>query len=180
VLHRVEFWSQMGRRYQKIGCGAASLMMLLRHHREHLPILVPRYDDLCECLWLTVDPALKGQDRKWGKGAYAIDVQRALDGMRSSKRRIRYATINDADAGRAIRRIRTALKFGPVMVAMRGKGFGGLGGHWVVIAGYDSHEFRYLDPQLSHAEVQCLAMAEFSEHWDGFGFVLRHSCGCAS
>ena len=179
MLHTVEFCSQMGHPHQEFGCGAASLMMLLRHHREHLPVPLPRYGQLCECLWLTVDPAIKGYDRKWGKGAYATDVERALNGMTSvANRRIKYTAINDANAGRALRRIRTALRFGPVMAAMRGKGFGGLNGHWVVITGCRNDEIRYLDPQLSGSGERCLATGKFADHWDGYGLVLKHSCRC--
>jgi hypothetical protein len=171
----------MGLPHREFGCGAASLMMLMRHHREHLPIPVPKYEDLCECLWLTVDPAIKGQDRKWGKGAYATDVKRALCGMTSiAKGPIKFTQIEDADAGRALRRIRTALRFGPVMVAMRGKGFGGSEGHWVVISGYQDGEIRYLDPLLSRSGQRRLPAARFSEHWDDCGFVLRYPCGCGS
>src|SRR5262245_41267845 len=76
AVHQVEFVSQRAYKHEDKGCGAASLMMLLKHHR--LPIRTPSYRDLCECLWLTVDPEIKGWKREYGRGAYATDVERAL------------------------------------------------------------------------------------------------------
>lgn len=75
--HRVEFKSQTDEENAKFGCGAAALMMLLRHHK--LPVRVPSYTQLCECLWLTVDPQIKGHSE--GRGAYGSDVERALEGI---------------------------------------------------------------------------------------------------
>jgi hypothetical protein len=81
MLHDVSFFSQVGGQNSNIGCGSASVMMLLRHHE--LPIRVPSYSDLCQCLWLTVDPEIKGYDRAWGRGAYVNDVEPALQGLAS-------------------------------------------------------------------------------------------------
>jgi hypothetical protein len=173
--HKVEFFSQRGRDHENIGCGAASLMMLLRHHR--LPIRVPSYRDLCECLWLTVDPEVKGWQRKWGRGAYQSDVERALNGMASSdKDYILFSKVDEKDSERAMPRIKKGLGFGPIMSAMKGKGFGAGEGHWVVITGYQDGELRYLDPWLRHGDEKALSSAAFRKHWDGCGFFLKLPC----
>ena len=177
VLHRIEFVTQRGRDHENIGCGAASLMMLLRHHE--LPIRVPSYSELCECLWLTVDPEIKGWHCRYGRGAYPSDVERALKGMASPDRRhIQFSKIEDADAERALRRIGRAISLGPVMSAMKGKGFGSEEGHWIVITGHQADELHYLEPRRRR-QKKCLPRAEFREHWDGCGFFLKHPCKCA-
>ena len=150
--------------------------MILRHHS--LPIRVPSYRDLCECLWLTVDPEIKGWDRRYGKGAYYTDVERALNGMVStSDETIRYSKIQ-GKADQALRHLRRALKTGPVMSAMKGKGFGAGEGHWIVITGLEDNELRYLDPWLPRRKERSLSATEFSKHWDDYGFFLKHPCTC--
>jgi hypothetical protein len=154
-------------------------MMLLRHHQ--LPIRVPSYRDLCECLWLTVDPEIKGWQGKWGRGAYESDVERALTGMASGNNdHILFSKIGEEDAERAIHRIRRALNHGPIMSAMRGKGFGAGEGHWIVITGHQAGELRYLDPWLRRGDERILSGAAFRKHWDGYGFFLKHPCTCAA
>jgi hypothetical protein len=180
VLHSVKLISQRGRDYENFGCGAASLMMLLRHHE--LPIKVPFYRQLCECLWLTVDPEIKGWSRSDGKGAYESDVERALLGMASplpDRRHIQFSKINEADPERALHRIARALKIGPVMSAMEGKGFGSGEGHWIVITGHQADKLYYLDP-WPRRQKKHLSRAEFREHWSGYGFFLKHPCTCAT
>jgi Papain-like cysteine protease AvrRpt2 len=167
----------MGRDHESNGCGAAALMMLLRHHK--LPIRVPSHRDLCECLWLNVDPEIKGQEPGWGYGAYGSDVKRALEGMASVKEKIQHNAI-EGDAKQTLGRITKALKTGPVMTAMKGRGFGGKDGHWVVITGCEDGELRYLDPQSTSGSEKRLPEAKFGSHWDYYAFFLKHPCNCAA
>jgi len=96
-------------------------MMLLRHHV--LPIRVPSYSHLCECLWLTVDPKIKGWAN--GRGAYTTDVERALRGMKSQQgHRIQFSRIEDQSPESALHLIGKALNFGPIMCAMKGNALG--------------------------------------------------------
>ena len=172
-MHAVKFFSQRGRVHESVGCGAASLMMLLRHHSP--PIQIPSYRDLCECLWLTVDPEIKGHERRYGKGAYGTDVERALKGMVSTEDD--YAKIEGTPES-ALRRLRKALTSGPVMTAMKGKGFGAGEGHWIVITGLQDGEVIYLDPWLRHREKRSLSPTDFRKHWDECAFFLKHRCKC--
>lgn len=179
MLHSVEFVSQRGRDHENVACGAACLMMLLRHHE--VPIRVPSYRDLCECLWLTVNPEIKGWRRRHGRGAYATDVERALHGMASpNDDHILFSKIEEEDDERALRRLRKALNSGPIMSAMQGKGFGAGEGHWVVITGYQDGELRYLDPWLRRKDERSLSRAAFRRHSDHYGFFLKHPCTCAA
>lgn len=66
----------------------------------------PSYSELCECLWLTVDPEIKGWLRRYGKGAYCTDVERALRGMASFRGgQIHFSKIEEEGAERALRRL---------------------------------------------------------------------------
>lgn len=180
VFHTVQLVSQRDREYENFGCGAASLMMLLCHHR--LPMKVPSYPQLCECLWLNVEPEIKGWPRSDGKGAYESDVKRALKGMaspRPNRRHIQFSKIDDADPERALRRIVKALRIGPVMSAMEGKGFGSGEGHWIVITGDEADGLHYLDPWRRRQRDR-LSRTEFCEHWSRYGFFLEHPCTCAA
>jgi hypothetical protein len=176
-LHLVEYKSQKDGPYEEIGCGAASLMMLLRHHV--LPIRVPSYPQLCECLWLMVDPEIKGWARSNGRGAFTTDVERALRGMKSrNSDQIQFSRIEEADPERALRLITKALKLGPVMSTMKGKGFGAGEGHWIVVTGLQDGGLQCRDPW--HNKRRSLSLVEFRKHWDGDAFFLTHPCKCAT
>jgi hypothetical protein len=178
VIHSVAFESQLNNEHKSSGCGAASLIMLLRHHE--LPIRIPSYGELCECLWLTVAPEIKGCEAKYGRGAYGTDVHRALKGMKSPDGvGIEFSEIKGDDAKHALRRLTKALKCSPVMCAMKGRGFGGEQGHWVVIIGEKNSELHYLDPQIARREVKVVSHTNFHKHWDGCAFFLKQACKCA-
>jgi hypothetical protein len=153
-------------------------MMLLRHHQ--LPIPVPSYRQLCECLWLTVNPEIKGWPRRYGRGAYTTDVERALTGMASrDDDHVHFSKIEEKNAERAFHLIGKALNLGPVMSAVKGKGFGAGGGHWIVITSIQNNELRYLDPWLRRRTERSLSHIGFRKHWDEYALFLTHPCDCS-
>jgi hypothetical protein len=155
-------------------------MMLLCHHK--LPVKAPSYPQLCECLWLNVDPEIKGWSRKDGRGAYESDVERALRGMASpppKRGRIRFSKIDEPGSDAALRRIKLALRVGPVMSAMEGTGFGSGEGHWIVITGVEGDRIYYLDP-WTRRQKRSLSITEFRKHWSRYGFFLKHLCLCGA
>jgi hypothetical protein len=177
--HAVRFFSQRAPKqvHRGFGCGVASLMMLLRHHR--IPVPVPSYRQLCVCLWLSVPPSIKGWQQSDGMGAYWTDVERALRGMGSTNGElIKFSSITHEDPETALKSIRRALKVGPVMTGMWGRGFGGASGHWIVIVGYEKGKLLYLDPSCLRKKVLHLPAEDFPQHWASYALYLRHPCHC--
>ena len=180
MVHAVRFFSQRAPNHlhRGFGCGVAALMMLLRHHQ--VPVPVPSYRQLCVCLWLTVPPSIKGWPQGSGMAAYSTDVERALYGLQSpTGKKIKFAAITDEEPEVALQSIRKALKVGPVMTGMWGRGFGGDFGHWIVVIGYQNGELLYLDPWCLRKQVRHLPAQDFPQHWASYALYFRHPCNCA-
>ena len=94
-------------------------------------------------------------------------------------KRITFGTITHEDPQAVFKSIRSAVKSAPVMTAMRGRGFGGKLGHWIVVIGHEAGELLYLDPWCLRKEVWHISGEEFSQHWASYAVFLKHSCFCA-
>ena len=158
-MHQVSFMSQRENVLPDIGCGIASLMMLLRFHCKRRRI--PSYEQLAHNLRADKLPSEKGY--YWyadtcGKGAYIDDVCLWL---------LRYgfafqAMYQKSRFSESL--LLQSLSVGPVMVGMKWHG-----GHWVVLVDFDGENITMFDPlrQSSERYMRCMTHSTFFDAWQG-------------
>lgn len=162
---KIVFVSQCFRKHADIGCGVASLMMLLKHRDEAFS---RSYNELADALRIT-DSVRK----KWGEqydgegfGAYPADITKFL-----KEERIPFIQIHRG--GSAPLQLMRVLETGPLMIGMSGEEWGEYG-HWIVLESKYRSGYYYLDPHESPTGSYRKFIAEdmLLRDWDGFAIQL--------
>jgi hypothetical protein len=153
-----------GNRYSNFGCGAACLLMLLRH--RYIDRSFPDYESLCKQLRIEMLPSEKGYPYSddLGPGAYPEDIR---DWLSAGGIAFTAATDQDSETPRGIL---DQLSREPVMVGIDD----GLTGHWIVFVKKCAQSVMYFDPFRLSTESyrRYFRLNTFREIWDGHAFWL--------
>ncbi|NJN93738.1 MAG: hypothetical protein HC875_06425 [Anaerolineales bacterium] len=161
----VEFVSQrdddLPLEVQKIGCGVASTMMLLKYHCH--PDSIPQFLDLCNELRVNDPPSQKGYDGDdFVAGAYAEDEQAYF-----ARAGLRFRAWFDYPS------LQERIKHGPIMVEFgMNSELGGKEGHWVVLIEVTGRKVIFLDPSYKTRAGRSryqreVSRGEFMRDWSG-------------
>jgi len=165
-VNKPRFVSQIGKVNENTGCGVASTMMILRNVCESKNL--PTYKELAECLWVNVNPEIKGFNKGYGKGVDFDDVVMFLKRV-SSVYDFHYHKLEKSNY---INKLKNVLHNYPVMAAMENDVNGRWsGGHWIVLYGYGKSVIQYLDPQYKSSNRlhdETMSIEEFSKLWSGY------------
>jgi hypothetical protein len=158
----VPYVSQMGRgpQSQTLGCGVASLMMLLKYHDYHVGLDHPlSYEVLARVLRAYTQPEKKELRDRRGCGVYRRDVEKWLRG-----RDIPYKVwVRGRNNPEGPFDVSAAL---PIMAEMNGECWSRFG-HWIVCIRATAQAVDYLDPQFRTRKIRSLPRSKFSKDWFG-------------